>query len=416
MNCDIVSLKKKLLVKYPFFGRVITNVEFIENTNIETAGTDGKQVHYNPNFLNGLNSVSKKVFLLAHEVCHIAFDHINRSEGKDPEIWNIATDAVINQFLLRDGLEMIEGGVDIKEAINLDAEEMYEKLLKERKQQEKDLKGHDTHDMWGKAIENNKNKEKSKSKKNILERIFKKNKLDESTELEKAQEEIKKMGEKKAFEENKNHKRKNLEKLKENNAKASISSSKISEGKKINVENVGKSSSIIDWRYILKEAINVEVDWSYENLLMENGVVVPSLDEKPIPETEIVLDTSGSISEELLRNFLRETKNILGYSRIKAGCFDVEFYGFQEIRSEEDIDNMEFVGGGGTNFNAAIHAFSKRVENKIIFTDGQSKMPMEPIDAIWIVFGDKKIKPVVGRVIYITDEQLEDLYSNRMRR
>lgn len=63
-----------------------------------------------------------------------AFNHILRSEGKDPELWNIATDGVINQFLKRDGLKMAPGGVDMVEAVNYDAEQLYEKLLQEKQQ------------------------------------------------------------------------------------------------------------------------------------------------------------------------------------------------------------------------------------------------------------------------------------------
>ena len=81
-----------------------------------------------PEFLEKL-SVEEQTFIFAHEVCHIAFNHILRSEGKDPQIWNTATDAVINAFLKSDGLKMIDGGVDIAEAINYDAEQLYEKLL-----------------------------------------------------------------------------------------------------------------------------------------------------------------------------------------------------------------------------------------------------------------------------------------------
>jgi len=72
---------------------------------------------------------------------------------------------------------------------------------------------------------------------------------------------------------------------------------------------------------------------------------------------------------------------------------------------------MKFSGGGGTNFDAAVNAFSRRVDNKIIFTDGYADMPHKPMDAIWIVFGDKKINPMGGRVIYIDDKQLDRLYS-----
>ena len=137
MKYDILALKRKMLVKYPFFGSVVASVGYKENKNILTASTDGENIYYNPEFLESL-TISEQTFIFAHEVCHIAFNHILRSEGKDPELWNIATDAVINQFLKRDGLQMVEGGVDIAEAIKYDAEELYEKLLQEQKKHEKE--------------------------------------------------------------------------------------------------------------------------------------------------------------------------------------------------------------------------------------------------------------------------------------
>ena len=70
-----------------------------------------------------------------------------------------------------------------------------------------------------------------------------------------------------------------------------------------------------------------------------------------MPETEIVLDTSGSINEVFLKNFLRECKNILQHTKLKVGCFDTEFYGFHEIRTEEDIEKMRLEGGGGTTLS-----------------------------------------------------------------
>ena len=78
-----------------------------------------------------------------------------------------------------------------------------------------------------------------------------------------------------------------------------------------------------------------------------------------MPETEILLDTSGSVSEVLLKNFLRECKNILDTSKVKVGCFNTEFHGFTELKSSEDIDNMSFQIGGGTDFNVAVGAFSR---------------------------------------------------------
>ena len=502
MNVD--SIKRRLLVKYPFFGSVVANSNFIAEPAVGTAGTDGKTIYYNPNFIE-LITDEEQTFIFAHEICHIAFDHIFRSEGKDKDLWNIATDSVVNAFLKQDGLPIVEGVVDIPEAINYVAEEMYKKLLEEKKHQqqpneqgngqnqkgsqqqsgnneqqsqlqqsssssessqERDKQsqeqscsgsvedsqkeekqqdvGHDTHSMWDKAIEKKHQEEQSQSntgqsydkdedKQSLLDKLskmFDKKKeqqsqlqqLDENQNKEqekKKNEEIKKLtelGEKETFKQNKIARKKQLEELRKALASQSHGYGSITNSERRNITDIGTSEPLIDWRRLLKEAVKYDIDWSYQNAGIEDGVVTAYLEEMPRPETEIVLDTSGSIDETLLRNFLRECKNILQTSKVKVGCFDTQFYGFTEIKDVSDIDNLEFYGGGGTNFDAAVNAFTRRVENKIIFTDGDADMPSTPIDAIWIVFGGIKINPVGGKVIHIDDEQLDKLYSYEMNK
>ncbi len=479
MNVD--SIKRRLLVKYPFFGSVVANSNFIAEPAVGTAGTDGKTIYYNPNFIESITD-DQQTFIFAHEICHIAFDHIFRSEGKDKDLWNIATDSVVNAFLKQDGLPIVEGGIDIPEAINYDAEEMYKKILEKKKQQQqqngqgnsqnqqgsqkkqqqssgsgqtgedqqqsqsqqqsnssiensqeqekqsqeqscggsvedsqKEEKqqdvGHDTHSMWDKAIEKRHQEEQSQLQQ-----------LDENQNKEqekKKNEEIKKLtelGEKETFKQNKITRKKQLEKLRKALASQSHGHRSITNSERRNITDIGTSEPLIDWRRLLKEAVKYDVDWSYQNAGIEDGVVTAYLEEMPRPETEIVLDTSGSIDETLLRNFLRECKNILQTSKVKVGCFDTQFYGFTEIKDVSDIDNLEFYGGGGTNFDVAVNAFTRRVENKIIFTDGYANMPSTPIDAIWIVFSGIKINPVGGKVIHINDEQLDRLYSYEMNK
>lgn len=400
MKYDIERLKRKMFVKYPFFGSVVANVSYKEDTTIKTAETDGKTIYYNPNFLNSLN-VSEQTFVFVHEVCHIAFNHILRSEGKDEYTWNIATDGVINQFLKRDGLEMVEGGVDIKDAINYDAEELYEKLIKDKEQeQKKEQAGHDSHNMWKDAIK------KFKEETSLTE---------QEKQIKEKQEQTKKMGEKDSFKENLAEKKRKFEKLKREILKEVSQRGKTSNSVIRTINDIGKSKPIVDWRYILKETITYNADWSYKNAEIEDGVISANLEEQPHSETEILLDTSGSISDFLLRGFLRECKNILHTSRLKVGCFDTKFYGFHEIRTEQDIENMQFEGGGGTDFCIAVNSFTKRVENKIIFTDGHAQMPDTPIDAIWIVFGFEKIRPKGGKVIYISPQDLDKLYTNELQ-
>ena len=138
MQININSINRKLLIKYPIFSSIIANLEFQPEHEISTVETDGKKILYNPKSIENLPT-EEQVFLFAHAICHVAFNHIYRSEGKDKKIWNTATDAVINALLKQDGLPIIEGGVDIPEAVNYNAEEMYRKLLeeKEKNKQEK---------------------------------------------------------------------------------------------------------------------------------------------------------------------------------------------------------------------------------------------------------------------------------------
>lgn len=404
MKSDIEMLKRKMLVKYPFFGSVVTNVDYKESKDIIAAATDGKIIYYNPDFLNVLN-ISEQIFIFAHEVCHIAFNHILRSENKDNDLWNIATDAVINQFLKRDGLTMVQGGVDIKEAINYDVETLYEKLLQNKQSLESDKSkqdvGHDSHELWEQAV-------KKYKEENVNEKKDK-------TGLEKKQEELEKTGEKDAFKKNLEEKKKQLEGLKEEILKQSLQAGTLANGDVRSISDIGTSKPIIDWRYALREAIKYDVDWSYKNAIIEDGIIKANLEEQPIPEAEIVLDTSDSINNKLLRGFLRECKNILKQSKLKVGCFDTKFYGFHEIRTLKDIDNIILEGGGGTNFEVAVNAFTRRVENKIIFTDGYASMPNTSIDVIWIVFGNKKINPKSCKVIYIDNDTLNKMCSYEVK-
>ena len=494
MSTDIDSIKRKLLIKYPTFGSVIANIEFQASKDIETAGTDGKVLLYNPKFLGGL-SEKQQIFIFAHEICHVAFEHIFRSEGKDKRLWNIATDSVINALLKQDGLPIVEGGVDIPEAINYDAEEMYKKLLEEKKKQEQQNSqgnqrqqnsqnsqeqqdsqgnqgqqnsqdsqehqdsqdsqrqqnsqdsqeeqnaqdsqggqnsqsrqeetdiGHDTHSLWDKAIEERKQQEQVEKKgqeQRQTKKKEKKERTDGEEQGEKKKREVKEkskfaeQGERETFKQNKIERRKQLQELSRELANKSSHEAGDGiqrEGKKLS--DIGIATPLIDWRKLLRQAIKYDEEYTRKNARMRNGYFRHRIEQLPMPEAEILLDTSGSVSEVLLKNFLRECKNILDNSKVKVGCFNTEFHGFTELKKPEDIDNMSFPIGGGTDFNVAVGAFSRKAPNKIIFTDGEADMPRETVrNVIWVVFGDEKINPKGGKVINITGEQLRKLYQS----
>ena len=266
---------------------------------------------------------------------------------------------------------MVEGGVDMAEAINYDAEQLYEKLIKEKQEQDKNEKGnntqsqssngqtgnhgggnstsdtkiqnkddnqssgndkqnkdenkqdvgHDTHSMWEDAVKEYKEKQsKDKGKESLFDKLFnkdKKEKKEEKNDIEKKQQETEQLGEKEVFKKNTAEKIKQLQELKKSLSEQAMGPGSSTNRDRRNITDIGRAKPLIDWRYVLKEAIKYDVDWSYKNATIEDGVVTANLEEQPMPETEIVLDTSGSIDEILLKNFLRECKNILQHSRLK---------------------------------------------------------------------------------------------------
>ena len=400
MIFDMVGLKRKAIAAYPFFGSIAANMEYVETDETERLANDEAHLFYNPGYLSGLSD-SSQVFVLARELCHIAFGHKMRGKGKDPIIWERAADAVVNQMLKRDGLLIPAGEIDYPEAIDYDAEQYYEILLKEKmaidlitgNPQGRENPEGGENEGEGVPLDGEDASEEEQGEEPGEEILPEGDAGDgggEEAGEERDKEPEEDSGDEYALVGKKQSKEGNAE-----NREERI------------MEKIGTSPPLIDWRMILQETLNYDVDWSYRNAVLENGIVVPVLEDRPVPETEIVLDTSWSVDEELLRSFLRECKSILTFSKLKAGCFDTEFYGFHDIKTQEDIDNMPFPGGGGTDFNTAADAFTHRVDNRIIFTDGQAPVPEKYLNAVWVVYGEEEIQPPGGRVIYRKPEQFK---------
>lgn len=115
---------------------------------------------------------------------------------------------------------------------------------------------------------------------------------------------------------------------------------------------------------------------------------------KKIQEFVIVIDTSDSTSGELVKNFLRETFQILHQRehfftscRIRILQCDDQVRSDQEIRHldqcEQFLDQFTLFGGGGTDFRPAFAYVDRLIEQHVFqnlsgllyFTDGQGIYP-----------------------------------------
>lgn len=96
------------------------------------AYTDGRSIVFNAAVLGG-HSPREILGVLLHELEHVARRHLARRGDRDPFLWNVATDAVINAQLQVEGIPLPEGAIGFPDVSHEDLEEeVYDRLLQRR--------------------------------------------------------------------------------------------------------------------------------------------------------------------------------------------------------------------------------------------------------------------------------------------
>lgn len=124
-NESLAKTSKDLMLLEPFYGLFLMSLHRMWSNQVPTAGVALKDINYklyvNPEFWDKLSS-DHRMGLLKHELLHIAFFHLTDYEDlRDKRIANIAMDLEINQYI--DMKWLPEGGVtmDLFPELNLDA-------------------------------------------------------------------------------------------------------------------------------------------------------------------------------------------------------------------------------------------------------------------------------------------------------
>lgn len=428
-NVKIIYDAKKLLIsKYPSFGGELAsiNIEYKSDLKYHTAATDGKNIYIDSNYFSSL-SEDDKVFLIAHEIMHIKLNHVFRlldknGNKRDCEAWNEATDAIINANLERDGFKIKDGYINRPEALDYSAEEFYEIVLKERQNkknnsnndeyQENDSDNNygDDHSLWEEAFQKKQE-----------------NKMGNSNNESQEKQDSEQFNEKEWFSKNRDERRtKAKEKLENMRNQLFKNMQTDNTSEEIHLGNVGNANESIDWRILLRRDMEKnEIIWSQRRSIAENNYAyrLEEIDIDDDAQTEVMIDVSGSVDIELVKSFLRILKPLLPHSKLKVGCFNEKFWGMVEIKTTKDIDNFIIPSGARgssswtEDWDLAVRSFTKKSEiNKIVFTDGYPApgvMPKEDLkheNIIWLVYGNDKFHPCCGKVINITEKQLNEMY------
>lgn len=172
----------------------------------------------------------------------------------------------------------------------------------------------------------------------------------------------------------------------------------------------------LDWRQLLEMHIQsaVKEDYTFRRFskrTWSTGCILPTQADGVKVNVCCVIDTSGSMSEEMLRDFLSEVKGIMQMFRdfdLDLFTFDTKVYEHWHFKPDnlDSIDTYPMKGGGGTMFEC-VWEFLKQEdmepEKLVLFTDGYPNSTWgDPnyCDTLFVIHGTHGIVPPFGAVAY----------------
>lgn len=122
---QITAAILQLRMRSPFFATLALFARISLSNTISTAATDGRDIFINPEFWEGL-TLHERLGLLLHEVLHAALLHVQRRGTRDPFLWNVAADIVVNGMILaQKEFVLPQGHIRDKKHEHLSVEEIY---------------------------------------------------------------------------------------------------------------------------------------------------------------------------------------------------------------------------------------------------------------------------------------------------
>ena len=352
----------RTVLDHPFFASLLLGMRLREDSGTKTACTNGREIRYNPDFIDSLH-VDQVVFVLAHLVMHVAHLHPLRRSTRNPGRFNKAGDYAINGILKEAGLSMLPGALYKKEFDNLAAEQIYERLPASSNNRDDNGKGsggnetddpggcggfEDARDEYGKSL-SKAERQREEAKVTVA--------IQQAAQAAKAQGKL--PG--------------SLERL-------------------VN-ELV---NPILDWREILRTFIDHtarnDYSWIHPNRRhIASGIYLPSFRSNGLKPLVLAVDTSGSIRQSELNQFQAELNDILqSYpSTVHVVYCDSQISGTQTFTPDEYPVELKAVGFGGTDLCPPFDWAIKNVPDAgciIYLTDLQGNSPeVDPdIPTLWV--------------------------------
>lgn len=350
-----------LILDHPFFGSLALKLDLVEDaTNNPTACTDGKQIRYNPEFIEEL-SLEETKGLLCHEIMHCANQHHLRRDSRDIKKWNAAADYAINPLIRDSGMQIPPGGLFDYQYNDMSAEQIYSKLPEPDEDQQGQGGSGEGNDPGGSGgVEDYPGDGQGQQ---ASEDTKEQNGQEWKVAVAQAAQQAKAMGD-------------------------------LPGAIKRMVEDI--VDPVLDWREILRRFVDSNAKNDYQwfppnRRHIHNGFILPSLRSQELQNVTMAMDTSGSITDDDLKAFEAEVRSIVEDYRTNTTVI----YCDREVQNVEKFDAQDVIelhpeGGGGTDFRPPFDWIEESGEQPacmIYQTDGHcDRFPAEPdYPVLWVL-------------------------------
>ncbi len=332
------------------------------------------------------------------------YDHLGRKSFRDPKIWNMANDYIVNYTLVKAGLgKMPQHGLyDEKYNDSMTSEEVY-RLLKENSVEIKmTLDEHLTLDGEGGGDDDGTGRRVS------VTVMGDSNGPPKITEADRQQ-------------------IRNEIKAAVINAAQAVGAGRVPAGVRRLIEAF--TNPKMDWRTLLELHIQSQIkdDFTFQrpsrrSWTGEKVIILPGQNFKRRVELVSFIDLSGSMTDDMVADFLSEIKGIMDTFEdfwLLLATFDTKVYNPQVFTRENADDILDYkpIGGGGTDFACMFdfmqdpssagfgEQFPEAIEpaKLVVFTDGYpagSWGSEDYCDTLWILHGTNSIVAPFGMTVY----------------
>jgi len=390
IETKLSAARTRLILDRPFLGALVLRlpIKAVKPERCKSIGTDVRALYYNPEYIKNL-TLDQTQFVLAHEALHCALSHFARREHRVKHRWDIACDMAINPLLIKDGLKP-PPGVLLKSGFeDMMAEEIYPYIDDDMEEETHDDHFYDQENKSGDAsggqpLDQDQDSEQGGgSGQGQADSDHSGDVPRPLSETEQEQLEV--------------QWRQRLAGA----AQQAMQAGKLGATMARLVEHLLQPQ--LPWRMLLARYMTASArdDYSYQRPSRREGnAILPTLKSTQV-DVVVVLDTSGSINDTEMREFISEIDAIKGQMRARLTLHACDaalcehgpwiYEPWEEFSMPDNI-----YGRGGTRFVPAFEWLEQagyRPDLLVYFTDAEGEFPSsEPgFPVLWLIKGRGKV-------------------------